>query len=314
MKKTVFIIVFVAMLFSCAPKHGNGPVRTRSFKIPEVPAIVSDPEERAKFLAENWWNDFFSGTGPTDTGLVLGVSRAEVESAFSNYVAILNTIGKQEACTSLDHMFTKLEDKQAEDTTNHVFTVITGLMCKYLYDPNSPLRDEDLYLPVAGRMARSPYTIEDARPAYFFEERMCMLNRFGEKVPDFRITDVSGRSTDLYDIKAGMTLVFFSNPGCPACKDIMDELISLPYLDDFIRKGRLAVVSMYIDEEMDKWREHEPDYPRNWINGYDSRHTLRSDKEYYIRAIPSLYLLDAQKRVVLKDAPVERVIEYIENN
>lgn len=314
MKKTVFIIVFVAMLCSCAPKHGNGSVRTRSFKIPEVPAIVSDPEERAKFLAENWWNDFFSGTGPTDTGLVLGVSRAEVEGAFSNYVAILNTIGKQEACTSLDHMFTKLEDKQAEDTTNHVFTVITGLMCKYLYDPNSPFRDEDLYLPVAGRMARSPYTIEDARPAYFFEERMCMLNRFGEKVPDFRITDVSGRSTDLYDIKAGMTLVFFSNPGCPACKDIMDELISLPYLDDFIRKGRLAVVSMYIDEEMDKWREHEPDYPRNWINGYDSRHTLRSDKEYYIRAIPSLYLLDAQKRVVLKDAPVERVIEYIENN
>lgn len=314
MKKAILIISAAAMLAACVSGHKTGEPAARRFKAPEVPSVFTDPAERAKFLAKNYWNDFFSGTGPTDTGFVLGVRKDEIESAFSDYLSLLGMLDRKEAGEALDHMFTLVENKQAEDTSNHVFPVITGFMCKYLYDPNSPFRDEDLYLPVAGRMARSPYTVEDARPGYAFEERMCMLNRYGEKVPDFMITLASGRKMSLYDIKADMTLVFFSNPGCPACGEIMDDLVSKPYLDDFIREGRLAVVSMYIDEEIDKWREYEPEYPRNWISGYDSSHSIRTDTQYYIRAIPSLYLLDGQKRIVLKDAPVERVTAFLENN
>ena len=33
-----------------------------------------------------------------------------------------------------------------------------------------------------------------------------------------------------------------------------------------------------------------------------------------MRAIPSLYLLDAEKRVLMKDAPVEKVLQYLDNN
>lgn len=314
MKKAFLIISAAAMLAACVSGHKTGEPAVRRFKVPEVPSVFTDPAENAKFLARNYWNDFFSGTGPTDTGLVLGVRRDEVEEALSNYLAVLGMLDRKEAGEALDHMFTQVENKQAEDTSNHVFPVITGFLCRYLYDPNSPFRDEDLYLPVAGRMARSPYTVEDARPGYAFEERMCMLNRYGEKVPDFKITLASGRTMSLYDIKADMTLVFFSNPGCPACGEIMEDLVSKPYLDDFIREGRLAVVSMYIDEEIDKWREYEPEYPRNWISGYDRSHSIRTDTQYYIRAIPSLYLLDGQKRIVLKDAPVERVTAFLENN
>jgi hypothetical protein len=37
---------------------------------------------------------------------------------------------------------------------------------------------------------------------------------------------------------------------------------------------------------------------------------LRNNELYGIRAIPSMYLLDSNKEVILKDAVAEMVVEY----
>ena len=63
---------------------------------------------------------------------------------------------------------------------------------------------------------------------------------------------------------------------------------------------------------MQKWREYLPNYPKDWINGYDYTFSLRDSRKYDIRAIPSLYLLDAGKRVIMKDAPTSDVLSYLE--
>ena len=80
-----------------------------------------------------------------------------------------------------------------------------------------------------------------------------------------------------------------------------------------IKRGELAIVNIYIDDEVDKWREYEPSYPRVWVNGYDFSQIINSDALYYVRAIPSLYLLDSQKRVIYKDAPVELVLLFLDD-
>ena len=52
------------------------------------------------------------------------------------------------------------------------------------------------------------------------------------------------------------------------------------------------------------------------INGEITEDTIakaETDKSYHIRAIPSMYLLDADKTVLLKDAPVERILRALEN-
>lgn len=55
------------------------------------------------------------------------------------------------------------------DRTNvdkKVFAYITDLADKYLYDPNSPMRNEEFYIPVLEAMAASPVLeeIEKVRP------------------------------------------------------------------------------------------------------------------------------------------------------
>ena len=80
-----------------------------------------------------------------------------------------------------------------------------------------------------------------------------------------------------------------------------------------ISQGRLAVLNIYIDEDLQAWREYMPIYPEEWYNGFDPDLVIRTDNLYNVRAIPSLYLLDSDKRVIMKDAPENKVFNYLNN-
>ena len=54
-----------------------------------------------------------------------------------------------------------------------------------------------------------------------------------------------------------------------------------------------------------------PIYPDEWYNGFDPDMVIRNDELYNVRAIPSLYLLDKDKRVILKDAPENKIFQYL---
>ena len=78
-----------------------------------------------------------------------------------------------------------------------------------------------------------------------------------------------------------------------------------------IAEKRLAVLNIYIDEDLKEWKEYMPIYPEEWYNGFDPDLVIRTDNTYNVRAIPSLYLLDADKTVLLKDATIERLLSAI---
>lgn len=221
---------------------------------------------------------------------------------------LLHTLPVPEAQKHIKSIFSNIEKVQQRDTSSTFYLQITEIFGKYLYDPNSPFRSEDLYLPLVEGLVNSPFTAPDKLAGYRFELEKCLLNPYGAKVPDFRFKDISGNIRNLYGVNARYTLLFFSNPGCEACKEIIDQLGTRSYLDSMIADGEVAVVNIYIDEEVDKWKEYEHNYPRNWVCGYDWKGLIRQDDLYFVRAIPSLYLLDSQKRVIYKDAPVEFVL------
>ena len=96
-------------------------------------------------------------------------------------------------------------------------------------------------------------------------------------------------------------------------RDKIDGLTGDPRITGKISSGKLAVVNVYIDSDVDEWREYAVNYPSSWLSGYDQSYTIRTDVTYNVRAIPSLYLLDAEKRVIMKDAPQDKVLSFISN-
>lgn len=314
MKKAACIFSVLVLAAACGGSAVNPAQEHRAFPRVSIPAMVTEPSAKLQYALEHYWDAFFEGSGPTDTGFVLGVPKAEVEKAFSTYAAMMIDAPRTLSGRAASRMFDILEEKQAADTSNHCYAVMTAFVSKYFYDPNSPLRDEDTYLPFARRMAASVFTHPDSRPAYEFEAKMCAINPRGSVAPDFAFRDAAGRTHRLSEVKAQHILLFFSNPGCTACREIEEDLMAPAWMEDALKTGRVAVVSVYIDGEIDKWKAYEPNYPRSWITGYDPSGTLREDNIYDIRAIPSLYLLDSERKVVFKDAPTQRALKYIENN
>ena len=243
-----------------------------------------------------------------------GVKKGELEQAYANWLAILDMVPHAEAVSAVERLFSRVSAMESKDTSSTVFEVITDMTQKYLYDPNSPFRNEDFYLPFVKGLSQSAFVSEEMKPGYEYDAQMCALNQVGTKAADFVFCDRNGRRYSLYGIDADHVILFFSNPGCHACKDIIDVLSGDPGISAAVKAGKLAVLNIYIDSDLTEWYRYMPVYPDDWYNGYDPNLVIRNDMLYNIRAIPSLYLLDEDKRVILKDAPQETVFAWLANN
>lgn len=321
MKHRLFIgfAVSAALAVGCGPRQGrasdSAAAPTRAFPVMQIPAMYTEAADRQAYATEHYWDRFFSSAVGMlcDSLTVCGVSRDKVEDHFSTFVSILENQDVKGGQKGMEALFSKVEVAQAADSLSNVREVFSWLAEHYLYDPNSPFRSEDLYLPYVRGLAESPLTDPAQAPSYAFTAQMCAMNAIGTPAADFRFTDNAGRTRRLYDIRAGHTLLFFSNPGCEACKEIIENLRSMPFLPELISDGRLAVVNVYIDGDIPAWKEYQSFYPREWFNGYDPSGVIREDLLYHVRAIPSLYVLDVDKRVIMKDAPEERVFAFLES-
>jgi len=180
----------------------------------------------------------------------------------------------------------------------------------YFYDPNSPVLDEEIYLrALDGILAAKSLTDVD-KMQYEYQHRICSLNRVGTPAEDFAFELMQGKKGSLYGINGDYTLIFFNNPGCHACGEILEVIENSPVMD-MVSNGKVKALAMYIDEDLKAWRENRDKFPKEWIYAHDHNMILRDNNLYGLRAIPSLYLLDKEKRVILKDAPVENVINYL---
>ena len=311
--RNLIITASVLVLAGCAGNRKAEQFVALPFPDVVPPAMMESASDRAEYMALHWWDGITEASReyPCDTTLVSGVRKEDVEQKFANWVNILNMLDMSVVGKSVVRLYDRAAACEKKDTSSNVFETFTDLVVKYLYDPNSPMRNEDHYAFYASRLAGSDLVDESMREKYAREVRLASLNRVGSKAADFRFTDKRGRMHTLYGIDAELTLLFFSNPGCSACKEIIDVLNNDPRISSLISEGVMAVLNIYIDEDLEEWRSYMTVYPEHWYNGFDPDMVIRGENLYNVRAIPSLYLLDRNKTVIMKDAPEARVFEWL---
>ena len=282
---------------------------------PEIlpPAMIEGQKDMLEYMALHWWDGITepSRSYPCDSLLVSGVRLGDVEQKMANWTNVLNMVDVSVVGRSFGRLYERAVSCEKKDTSSNVFETFVKLTDKYLYDPNSPLRNEDHYAFFASHLATSDLVEPLMQEKYARIVRLAAFNRVGTKAADFRFADKKGRIFTLYGIKAELTLLFFSNPGCTACKDIIDVLSNDPVISGLIADGTMKVLNIYIDEDLEAWRSYMPIYPETWYNGFDPDLVIRGETLYNVRAIPSLYLLDSDKKVIMKDAPEGRLFEWL---
>ena len=311
-------LLAITLLCACGPRSGKTGADTparREFPAVEVPSMYTDPLESAGYAAVHFW-DRFTDTAKVyacDSATVNGVPLETLEPQMGLFATLLGELPAEAGSKAVIRLYDRADAFERKYPDSNVFEELSRLTRHYLYDPNSPVRNEDLYYYFVDRLGRSDLIDNGYRMGYEWDARMCSLNRVGTPAADFSFIDTRGRVRTLYGVKADHTVLIFGNPGCKACREIVEAMESIPEVVALISSGRLQVVDVYIDQEIDDWKAHIDEYPKTWINGYDHNYAIRTDLIYNVRGIPSIYLLDQDKTVLLKDAPEDRVLTALAN-
>lgn len=310
----IFSLFYLFLLISCGggPKTPSAPA-TRSFPSVEIPAMLTEGPDRLDYMATHLWNRYLDTTSLylCDSLHFNGVEEEDLEQQMGLYATLLENISAQNGKNSISAFYRQLEGFGLRYPESRVFPKLSELLNKYLYDPNSPVRNEDLWGVYAAHLAESPLVEDSYKPKYRYEADLCSRNPVGSVATDFAFTDTRGRVRTLHGIKAGHLLLVFGNPGCTACRELVEQMERLPGINAAISDGRLKVVDVFIDPEIDQWKAQVNTFPKNWICGYDHRMAVTEERLYHVRGIPSLYLLDENKKILLKDAPQEKVLDYL---
>lgn len=310
--KHIILLATAALVVACGQRNKSNSSTTESKPTTELSfPNITVPEmlpagDRAKYLAEHFWNrfDFRDTTFCNQPDIT--------EQAYANYLDILRYVEPTVAAQSVGALM-----KSAEvDST--MFDYFVSLTDKYLYDPNSPFRNDELLIPALEAMIASPMLDEAEKIRPQSQLDMAQKNRIGQKANDFRYTLHDGSSGRMYSIEAEYLIIFINNPDCPACKAIREQICASPMLSEMIERGVMKVLAIYPDEDITAWLNYRHNIPASWINSYDKQLRLRDEELYDLKAIPSLYLLDSEKRVMLKDCnyvpQIEEAIFYAEQS
>ena len=310
--KIYYTIIFFCLSFGiCLSACSNTDKQTqatteqkkeRKFRMPIVPDELVVPLDRANYLVKHYWDNFDF----TDTAYIHLPSITE--QAMADYIEILPHADKDTAYASIKSTLIKAE------ADNKMHSYFLDIYNKYLYDPNSPLRNEEFYIPVLNYTIESGKTNETDKERADFKLKMLLKNRIGDKATDFTYTLASGKTGRLYDIKSEYTIVLFYNPDCHACAELIEAIKASNVINEGLQNKTLSILSFYPDADLEIWKKHLNDIPSLWINGYDKNQIVQNKKVYDLKAIPTLYLLDANKQVILKDVDFYVLQKWLSEN
>lgn len=272
------------------------------FPFPEIPTMLTQPEERKAYLMAHYWDNF----NFADTALVN--NRNVSEQGVADYLAILadGTFTEEQVKGSLDGFCKGMEAQE------HARKVFLQMMEDYLYNPNSPFHNEGLYALFLERMLKSEFVDEARKSSLKFSLDLISRNCPGKVATDFVYFLPDGSRYSLAQMRAknNRLLLVFYDPECPSCHETMQEMVADGMLAEAVKAGKLTVLAVYTEGNQEVWKRTLVDLPQGWTVGSDHE-TVKQGALYDLKAMPSLYLMDGTKRVLLKDAPYAKIREEI---
>lgn len=283
----LYLLVFFMLTCSC---HSNWREHTKvdadeaslqgnidELQLPEVPSSLTSPEERTEFI-------------------------------IAHYISLFPQI----EANLLQPLIGKMLEQVAADSV--CLTLVNEFARHYLYNPNSPMRNEEyysLFLEEFLKITDLPES-ERIRSSYYLE--IANKNRKGSVATDFRfLTAGSSQEQSLSGVEAQWLLLIFYDPECSHCTETLSKIAASDNINRMVADGSMKVLAIYTEGKMDVWKKSLSHMPKNWTVGYDCSGIVDNDL-YIIDAMPTLYLLDNSKTVVLKDPTLSALDRWMLQN
>jgi len=244
------------------------------FPYPHIPDSIAVNYDRLSWMLNNFWNNFRNESA---NNLKVG------EQGLVDYINLMGNADSIQAATSASIFANRLMTVPRSSIMRKVFK---NLAEHYLDNPYSPMRNDRTYATLIEAVAAMPDNAISSteRIKLLDKSRLLRLNLPGNKASNFTLTTPDGREKSLQEINADLLLLYFYDPDCEQCKETQKHMEQSRILKD----KRLQIL-----------RVNPTDYD------------LAGRLLYWFDRMPSLYLLDKDKRVILKDATIEETEEKL---
>lgn len=163
---------------------------------------------------------------------------------------------------------------------------------------------------------------EKGKKTIFDRAYSLMANLFGSQASDIEAPDSSGKMQTLYSVTNPYTVIVFWDPSCGHCKETLPRIDSMYRAKWKAENVRIFAVSKESEGTKNDWLKFLRDHKlEGWTNVYYSRadENARTSKNipgylqlYDIQTVPTLYLLDKEKRILAKKIPFEQIDKVLQ--
>lgn len=267
--------------------------------LPKVPSTLREPRLRAAYVARHFWDamDFRDSLRGRDPDFL--------EQHFVDFLSLFPHADTSALAPAVDTLMRRAGQDAA------AFRLVAELAEKYLYEAASPLRDEAYYDLFLEALSASPVLGTYEKLRYAAQSEVVRKNRPGMPAADFAFVDRCGVRQTLYGLPGDRLLVIFYDPECDHCLETMAALRRNPVIARQVRTGALAVLALFADGEESVWLRTPPALPQEWTDGLDAT-GIQEHGLYVLSELPALYLLDRDRRVLLKEPTPEALTQALE--
>lgn len=271
--------------------------------LPEIPLMVNSQEDANAYLVAHFWDKF-----SFDDSLLLS-NKNIISQGLADFIRLSAT----------------MTDSREDDVRRGFQILSKGITeCKgltdslkyyveeFLYNPNSPYYNEKLYSIYLKEMISVIPHDNPMVSVYNFKLKLISRNCVGNKAENFYYFLPDGTKKSLYSTenKGVYTILAFYDPECHSCHDIMMRMFADREMYGAIDNGLVTVLAIYVNGNSKVWKKYLKGMPDYWIIG-DDRGNIVETSLYDLKAMPTLYLLDKNNVVVLKDAPYDIIRKQV---
>lgn len=126
------------------------------------------------------------------------------------------------------------------------------------------------------------------------------MNPLGGKAADLSLEDINGAPVNLYDIKNEYKVLYFYKIDCGTCEAVSGELKKLYEQYGVQSPAGIEFIAVNTGRDYKEWIKYVAKNGFSWLNVWGGEDNAEIYKKYYLREVPSIYLLK-NNQVIAKD-------------
>jgi len=238
------------------------------------------------------------------TSLTASVGKAQTatpDKTLATIEAMPRTEAKAEMAKWLD---------ATAQTGGKQYKALIASLEEMLSEPTWDYHNEELFAKVMEHASTASCLSDNERlrPKSMLE--VVRKNAPGTVANEINYETLDGSRHKLSDISTPYTLIYFNDPECLSCAKVKERLDTTTLLKVMVSDSTLTVLGIYPLDNVEEWKA-EP-FPSYIINGWDWEQKVDGEMTYDLMTMPMFYLLDRDKRVILKnEASLNRVLKVM---